>query len=539
MKFSLIFLATFAAANAFNYQKILEKKIAKLEKKLVKEKEDADAEKDAAVVDIDRSEPVVVEAPCTTVIDQVWEEECFTVYDNACEVKPFKKCSFVDARECGPVSEEKCSIVFVEKCHKIPIPFCNIHWEKTCTAAPVCNTVHEPVCHTLEKDVCITHIDKVCSMRNEKVCIKRTVPVVSLPVGPAYTPPHSTLLSGSNIPGSPVLAHTTPIEGSATSNADVLKPALETEKDSENVLLQRDNQNKQPFPVKRHVEIFNKKGETGEDEDLEDFDIQIPYAYPEDTEEPEVDVADEGSGEREGQEAYRPIATTKDFKVNEFGVPQVGQEGLEGWDPAYDEIVDEHIKNVKRVLDKRDLEAIKNKINDKKAVIKDYLNARKALKDDKMAALKGIHDAYKASKGKKSKIVVPVREVPQIAVELIEECHDEPRKHCVDVPREACHKEPIQDCRTEPREVCVEKEKCSNWPKKDCGMRHKETCVPVPTKKCTPVTRNVCQTVQREECRHVDHEVCTAVPSKECQKKLIPKPRQVCTRTTERMLEDW
>ena len=148
MKFSLIFLATFAAANAFNYQKILEKKIAKLEKKLVKEKEDA--EKDAAVVDIDRSEPVVVEAPCTTVIDQVWEEECFTVYDNACEVKPFKKCSFVDARECGPVSEEKCSIVFVEKCHKIPIPFCNIHWEKTCTAAPVCNTVHEPVCHTLE-----------------------------------------------------------------------------------------------------------------------------------------------------------------------------------------------------------------------------------------------------------------------------------------------------------------------------------------------------------------------------------------------------
>ena len=61
------------------------------------------------------------------------------------------------------------------------------------------------------------------------------------------------------------------------------------------------------------------------------------------------------------------------------------------------------------VLDKRDLEAIKNKINDKKAVIKDYINARKALKDDKMAALKGIHDAYKASKGKKGKIVVPVR----------------------------------------------------------------------------------------------------------------------------------
>ena len=97
--------------------------------------------------------PVGPAPVCNTVFDDVWEEKCFTKYDNACHFKTEPRCTTLQARECHPKEEDSCSFVMEQKCTRHPVPFCDVVWEKQCSNVPVCSTVFKKACHT-EKDVC-------------------------------------------------------------------------------------------------------------------------------------------------------------------------------------------------------------------------------------------------------------------------------------------------------------------------------------------------------------------------------------------------
>jgi len=501
-----IILSLLTLASAIYSHKLYDKKLAKKYQK---------GQKGGGIV-VDKVVEVVPEQPCHTVIDEVWEEQCFTKYDNVCEVKPLNKCHTVQARECGPQTEEKCSIVFTEKCKKIPVPFCNINWEKSCTTSPYCNTVQENVCETINKDVCVTHIDKSCTMTTEKVCIKRAVPTSEIPVtghvaagpvlGPVVSPnpilgPAPVVQTTSG--GLPIISHVAPVQ-TVQSGPQIVIPRI-------------------------HVQRS-----TPDEASEPDYDFG-PGSFPQ-------DVTDGDALEVDQKEAEEEFDASD---IGPFGEPILSEEEID------EEIstlkAKGELEEIERV--ERDLSAIKSKIEEKLAIKKAYKNAKAQLKAQKKGQIDALVSGYVGTKGYKGKGYkgkgkggVLIKEVPvpaPIQVVYQEECHDEPRQKCVDVPREACHKEPVQNCRVVPKEVCVDQEKCTNWPKKDCGIQHKETCVPVPTKQCSPVVHNVCRTLPREECRQVNHEVCSAVPIKDCQKNLVQKPRQVCPQTTTRMLEDW
>ena len=114
--------------------------------------------------------PVGPAPVCNTVFDEVWEEKCFTKYDNACHLKTEPRCTTLPARECHPKDEDSCSFVMEQKCTRHPVPFCDVVWEKQCSNVPVCSTVFEKACHTVEKDVCVTHFQKACQTTTVKEC---------------------------------------------------------------------------------------------------------------------------------------------------------------------------------------------------------------------------------------------------------------------------------------------------------------------------------------------------------------------------------
>merc|ERR1712166_767604 len=114
-------------------------------------------------------------ADCSTVLDEVWEEQCGTKYEPVCRMEMQPHCTLIQAKECAPESQTRCSFVFEDKCKTISVPKCTIDWEKRCTSTPDCTTIEAKSCTEVEKDVCITHMDKTCTMSTLNVCRKVAV----------------------------------------------------------------------------------------------------------------------------------------------------------------------------------------------------------------------------------------------------------------------------------------------------------------------------------------------------------------------------
>merc|ERR1712166_509500 len=121
-------------------------------------------------------------ADCSTVLDEVWEEQCGTKYEPVCRMEMQPHCTLIQAKECAPESQTRCSFVFEDKCKTISVPKCTIDWEKRCTSTPDCTTIEAKSCTEVEKDVCITHMDKTCTMSTLNVCrkvaVRELIPVV-------------------------------------------------------------------------------------------------------------------------------------------------------------------------------------------------------------------------------------------------------------------------------------------------------------------------------------------------------------------------
>lgn len=131
------------------------------------------AQKHGDLIDFDRgAQPA---ADCSTVLDEVWEEQCGTKYEPSCRMEMHPSCTSIQAKECAPVAQTRCSFVFEDKCKTLSVPKCTIDWEKRCTSTPDCTTIEAKSCTEVEKDVCITHMDKTCTMSTLNVCRKVAV----------------------------------------------------------------------------------------------------------------------------------------------------------------------------------------------------------------------------------------------------------------------------------------------------------------------------------------------------------------------------
>merc|ERR1712166_151880 len=442
-------------------------------------------------------------ADCSTVLDEVWEEQCGTKYEPVCRMEMQPHCTLIQAKECAPESQTRCSFVFEDKCKTISVPKCTIDWEKRCTSTPDCTTIEAKSCTEVEKDVCITHMDKTCTMSTLNVCrkvaVRELIPVVD-------TVERTGLKASIKAKAAAHKAHKAGLKASIKAKVAAHK-------------------------AQKKGQLPGYAARSAEDAGLEEkgslFDfLGVAPISPGDIAISDIDEdnsfsidADEGQRRRRGaNHAYG--RTSQSLKGD-----------TSGDQTAYLAAKSADFKGRLETF-KAGFKAAKDQYHEAKAQFKATTKALIHAKFNK---------GPKASKGDKGLKGYHVKAaVPTIRVRYEKSCQDEPRKTCTQTPRQECHKEVVPLCKSEPRETCVPKEKCKSWPKKNCGMVHKETCLPFPAKKCTEISKPVCRIVPRQECTEKKHEICETVPIKDCQKVLVSKPRTVCIpRPTTRTIEDW
>ncbi|XP_040576234.1 uncharacterized protein [Lepeophtheirus salmonis] len=91
---------------------------------------------------------------CTTVMDDVWEEKCKTLYNEKCDTKYEKRCASVKDIECSTVTQEECSIVFEDKCKTFNVPYCDVKMVDSCSTEEECNPSTQRECVKIPKKTC-------------------------------------------------------------------------------------------------------------------------------------------------------------------------------------------------------------------------------------------------------------------------------------------------------------------------------------------------------------------------------------------------